>query len=619
MRPHAGSGYVHGITNKIKTAMKTHATTQTAHTRASDLIRRSWQRCHEDYGLDRKASGSFSDASRRPSSSAENLLPISQPELQRLTQVVGKTGHSIILTDSHGTVLSTQTHRAFQTDFEAAGLVAGQCWSEAFRGTNGIGTCLAEQSPTLVHGDQHFVTAHQNLSCAAAPIFDQHHRLLAVLDTSTLNPSRDPTRALHTLTMVSQAAKRIERAWFMDAHKGQWQLEIQNPTYGVLLYALDEQQRVVALNVQGHKASCTSQDWVGQSLDRCLDAPTLESLWDTADSQLEFQIPIFSQGEFLGFGHLVPPTQAPVDSILPTLCHTADELDRLEQGDPKMQRVIKQARRLIDRTIPVLISGETGVGKDRFAKAMHAVSERAAGPMVTVNCAAIAPDLLEAELFGYVPGAFTGANPNGHKGFFQQAHGGTLFLDEIGDMPMAAQAKLLRAVEDKSVTPVGSSVSQDVDIAIISASHVNLDQAVSRGEFRQDLLYRLRGIELALPPLRWRADKAAVLRSIVNEHNTTNIDITPEAWQALVEYPWPGNCREAVQVISTSLALAEPGLPLLASQWWGLRAPQPPASPQQFKAQQCQEALAVCNGNSSAAAQYLGISRATFYRWRSDH
>ncbi len=581
----------------------------------ADPIKRSWRRCHEELGLTRTSHSKFSDASRRTTDNAQQLLPISAPELARLTQVVGKSGHSIILTDQNGTVLSTRTHRSFQSDFDSAGLVAGQCWGEAFRGTNGIGTCLVEQTPTLVHGDQHFVSAHQNLSCAAAPIFDERHNLLAVLDTSTVNPTQDKSRAIHTLAMVTQAAKRIERAWFTSAHAHQWMLEIQHPSFGVLLYALDDHQTIESVNLQGNLARYTHSDWVGQPLSEVIDSASFENLWDTAESDLTFQIPILSEGEFLGFGHMIQPSKNSLEHAVVAAPRAPDQLDQQHFGDPKMERAVNQARRLIDRGISVLISGETGVGKDRFAKAMHEVSSRRDGPMVTVNCAAIAPELLEAELFGYAPGAFTGANPNGHKGFFQQANHGTLFLDEIGDMPLAAQAKLLRVVEEKTVTPVGSSLSQTLDIAIISASHVDLEASVRGGLFRQDLLYRLRGIELALPALRHRADKAALLKSIVDHHNAHDIQISKPAMSQLTEYSWPGNCRQAVQVISTSLALADADSIVQPGYWLGLEPAQKPSTAR-YRAQMCDEALATCNGNVTQAAQHLGIGRATFYRWR---
>ena len=592
----------------------------------SEDIQRSWQRCSDRHGLNPDDASALGDSTRKPSEPAQALLAMSSNELNRLTQVVGRSGHSIIVTDANGTIVATHNHSTYRQDFNAAGLTQGQCWGEAFRGTNGIGTCIVERRPTLIHGDQHFVHAHQNLSCAAAPIFDEQHNLLAILDTSTVNPSRDPTRAMHTLAMVTESARRIEQNWFKHTHRTHWQLEIQSQEHGLALYAIDDRQRVVGLDSSGHRALAPSQDWLGFYLAHALDAPTLESLWDTADTDLRFHIPIFSHGCFLGFGHLVPPdTSAPADdtAFIPPSPAPRTPLERLNHGDSKLTRTIKQGMRLIDRKIPVLLSGETGVGKDRFAQAMHQSSERASGPMVVLNCAAIAPDLIESELFGYVPGAFTGANPQGRKGCFEQANGGTLFLDEIGDMPMDAQAKLLRAVEDQCITPVGGEHSIQVDIALISASHQALDEAVEQGRFRQDLLYRLRGLELHLPPLRLRQDKEAALRAVARECMSDmqlNLKISDPAWQTLFDYPWPGNFREAHRVCASTFAVADNGSTIQAADWLGLRPAQDTSVAEQtdhLHQALCHQALAACGGNASAAAKKLGVSRATFYRWRS--
>ena len=591
----------------------------------NDDIRRSWQRCANRHGLNPTDKSALYDSTRRPSEPAQALLAMSSGELARLTQVVGRSGHSIIMTDANGTIVASNNHSTYQSDFNAAGLTKGQCWGEAFRGTNGIGTCIVERRPTLIHGDQHFVQAHQNLSCAAAPIFDEQHNLLAILDTSTINPTRDPSRAMHTLAMVTESARRIEQNWFKHTHRAHWQLEIQSQDYGLALYAIDDAQRVVGLDSSGHRALALSQDWLGFDLAQALDQPTLESLWETADTDLRFHIPIFSQGSFLGFGHLLAPdTTVQAEAFqLPPQTSPATALEQLNYGDPKLARSIKQGMRLIDRKIPVLLSGETGVGKDRFAQAMHQSSERASGPMVVLNCAAIAPDLIESELFGYVPGAFTGANTQGRKGCFERANGGTLFLDEIGDMPLEAQTKLLRAVEDHSITPVGAEQPIHVDIALISASHVDLEAAVESGRFRQDLLYRLRGLELHLPPLRLRQDKEAALRSVARsclDSMRLNLQISDEAWRVLFEYRWPGNFREAHRVCSTTFAVADNGSTIGSNDWLGLRTAESPTVSDETDSLHrnlCEEALVAAGGNASAAAKKLGVSRATFYRWRA--
>ena len=596
---------------------------------ATTSIQKSWTRCQDRYGLDPRSSSAFADASRNPTQQSQELLPISTGELDRLTQVVGSAGHSIILTDANGTILKSYSHRDYRSDFDRAGLIPGQCWGEAFRGTNGIGTAIAERKATLVHGDQHYVTANQNLSCAASPIFDEQQNLMAVLDTSTVNPERDPTRALHTLAMVSECARRIERSWFEYRFADCWLFTVQANNRSTVTFAVSESRKIVGLEACAYRFLPECTGWVGRLLDDVLDAPTLESLSNTAGSDLQFHVPVFSQGHYLGFGHLSAPqpaemTASPNLSSTEVVAHDpVGELDCLNHGDPAMAACIKQARRLVDRNIPVLISGETGVGKDRFAKAMHQSSVRADGPFVAVNCAAIPKDLIEAELFGYVKGAFTGAHADGRVGLFGQADGGTLFLDEIGDMPSDVQTKLLRAVEERRITPIGSDQAIDVDICLISASHVDLDLAVKQGQFRQDLLYRIRGLELRLPSLRLRTDKLPLLKAIAQEAMQSvgvQVQVSQAAWHSLCDHQWPGNCREAVQVISTTFALADEGDVIGPEDWVGIDSKPTSVANEtaSVRAARCEQALAETDGNASQAAQRLGVSRATFYRWRDN-
>lgn len=232
-------------------------------------------------------------------------------------------------------------------------------------------------------------------------------------------------------------------------------------------------------------------------------------------------------------------------------------LDSLGYGDPRMQMAIDKAKRIVGRDIPLLIEGETGTGKEWFAVAFHQSGPRAKGPFVAVNCAAIPEGLIESELFGYGEGAFTGAKRTGSVGKIQQANGGTLFLDEIGDMPLHLQARLLRVLQDRSVSPLGSSKPHPVDISLVCATNCNIREMVVRGSFREDLYYRLNGLKLMLPPLRERSDLQELVIRLVEVEDTAGIGATvsQEVLDTFRRHPWPGNLRQLSNVIRTSLAL----------------------------------------------------------------
>lgn len=587
---------------------------------SSAVVPKSWSRCANQYGI--------SPTHRRPLDARrddaghlalrEQLLPVSRPELERLETVVGKTGHSIILSDNRGTILSAASHRHYRSDFQSARLSTGQCWNEALRGTNGIGTCIAEHAPVLIHGDQHYVRAHHNLSCAAAPIFDENHQLLAVLDTSTVNPDRDPTRALHTLAMVSESARRIEQDWFRHRHAGDWLLELQTTGAAIALYALSDALSVIGLDASAHQNLSLDASWLGFDLSEHLDKPSFESLLDTLDSGLQYHVPILAQGQFLGFGHLRAPTQTvSLEAYTPPRARPS-QLDQLHAGDATVRECARKAKRLIEHDVALLICGETGVGKDRFVTALHADSSRRDGPLVTVNCASIPTELIESELFGHAPGAFTGARQQGHRGKFAEADGGILFLDEIGDMPLALQSRLLRAVETGRVTPVGGSGEIQVDVHIISATHRDLDARVRDGLFRQDLLYRLRGLAIELPSVRARSDLRALLPRLLSQLSP-NHHLSAAALDALCAPPWVGNFREINQCLKASIALAD-RLTLEVADLIGM----PDGGHHDLLSQvqsthhsAIDDAIAACDGNVTHAAKRLGISRATLYRKRA--
>jgi transcriptional regulator with PAS, ATPase and Fis domain len=305
-----------------------------------------------------------------------------------------------------------------------------------------------------------------------------------------------------------------------------------------------------------------------------------------------------------------------------------------------MQTAIERARRVIGRDIPILIEGESGVGKELFAKAFHQSGPRRDGPFVAVNCAAIPEGLIESELFGYDEGAFTGARRRGAIGRIQQADGGTLFLDEIGDMPYALQSRLLRVLQERSITPLGSSRAFRVDISLVCATHRRIKDEVARGNFREDLYYRLNGLRFSLPALRERTDLPELVQSILEEEcgGRGGTKVSEEVMRTFTRYPWPGNIRQLNNVIRAALALVGDDGEIMChhlpddflediaqineeraaeERATGIPAPAPIevcGNLEEIELQAIRKALDENAGNVSAAARQLGISRNTLYR-----
>jgi DNA-binding NtrC family response regulator len=286
--------------------------------------------------------------------------------------------------------------------------------------------------------------------------------------------------------------------------------------------------------------------------------------------------------------------------------------------DPALVRVYEEAARAAAMSLPILILGETGVGKDVLARFIHKCSSRAQKPFLALNCAALSESLAESELFGHEKGAFTGAQ-QARAGVFEAANGGTIFLDEIGDLPLATQAKLLRTLESSELQRVGSTKTIKVDVRFISATHRDLERASAEGRFRQDLYFRVNGISFVVPPLRARPSEIAPLaqRFLETASRTANLpvpDLSPDALRALEAYTWPGNVRELRFAMERALVGASGGTVLrehLPPQIQSGSLPLASSGQDPASRERVIEALARCDGNQTKAADLLGISRRT--------
>jgi transcriptional regulator of acetoin/glycerol metabolism len=611
----------------------------------------SWRRCLTEFNLDPAVDyrPTVVDQTRIKDLQAEHdeLVQIARAEMDSLYEQISGSGYALLLADTSGVILCEKIDPTLKRMFVQAGLIVGAQWSEQREGTNGIGTCAAESRSITIHQSDHFRSRHIGLSCSAAPIHDPYGRVIAILDASCVNAEGSRESQMHTIALVNTSARLIEKCLFLRRHQGDAMLRFHHrPEFVDLLHdgalAVSSEGIIVATDMMSLRllGAKEHKDVVGRTVADIFDA-TFDELLATASSSRRaiwelrdnvhgrrYFASLASAGQHKAHSHVTPTistrtatrvTGAKTDSVL--------TLQDLAGDDPVMLRNIRNAQRVADCAVSVLIRGPTGSGKEAFAKAVHLASNRARRPFIAVNCAAIPETLIESELFGYNAGAFTGARREGMRGRIAQSSGGTLFLDEIGDMPLSLQTRLLRVLEDQEVMPLGSEGAVKVDLRVICASHRNLRELLARGMFREDLYYRLNGITLELPALAARRDKEALIRKCIAGEVTsgTSVSIEGGALDRLTAYDWPGNIRELRNTIRTALAICEDNtirvgdLPPEISK--PSRAMQPSASSLEedisLAGAEREALLRVIEKNNwvmSHAAAQLGISRNTLYR-----
>ncbi|WP_367863380.1 sigma-54-dependent Fis family transcriptional regulator [Pseudomonas guariconensis] len=530
-------------------------------------IARSWLRCLEDYHLDpAQAQAPVVLEHGRLLESRERLqqvLQIADTEMNSLHQQLSGAGHAVLLTDARGVILNCVTAPTERRIFERAGLWLGADWSEAREGTNGIGTCLVERQALTIHQGEHFRGRHTGLTCSASPVFDPHGELLAVLDVSSARPEVSRQSQFHTMALVNLSAKMIESCYFLRHFEHRWLLRfhLQAESVGLFsegLVAFDGEGRICAVNQSALNLLGTIRGGMLGKPVGMFFACSHDELFSRATPQGSTAWPLHTRDGRQVFATLRGQARASAWSVPASLPEIRRDIPTgICVVDPALEQDLRRAVRVFERDVPLLLCGETGCGKEAFAQAVHQASQRRDKPFVAINCASIPESLIESELFGYRGGSFTGARKEGMRGKLLQADGGTLLLDEIGDMPLALQTRLLRVLEERQVVPIGGE-PQAVDVRIISATHRDLLERVSEGSFREDLYYRLNGLEVALPALRERSDKAQLLDFLLRQEASGEaIDLAPSARQALLKFAWPGNVRQMRNVLRTLVALCE--------------------------------------------------------------
>ncbi len=598
----------------------------------------SWQRSRE-FGLtpDARTPGAPHASGAQLTRALELrrvVVANARPVMEFLCGQIRDTDSMVILADPQGMLLYAMGDTCFSEKAARVALRPGAIWHEQWRGTNAIGTALADGTAVIVHGAEHYLERNAFLTCAAAPIADPTGQLLGVLDIS--GDHRGYHR--HTLGLVRTAASMIEHQLFEARHGGGLQLRLHARPEGIGtvtegLLALSEDGRIIGANAAALGLLGLPHSAIGViTVERALSVE-LKSLLCRSGGSGRVPRPLRrDDGSVLwvrvDMGGAVVTTTGSTAMATGSKPATADALAALDTGDCAMQAVIGRARRVIDKPIALLLQGESGVGKELFARACHGSGPRRTGPFVAVNCAALPETLIEAELFGYRPGAFTGAGRDGAPGRIREAHGGTLFLDEIGDMPLAMQARLLRVLQERQVVPLGGGKPVPVDFQLVCATHRRLRAEVDAGRFREDLYYRVNGLTLQLPPLRERSDLSALAAAMLRDITPgRKMQLAPDVAAAFAKYRWPGNLRQMSNVLRTACALVDDDE--IVVEWSHLpddvaeeligrperRAVEDTDTDLRLQADRCiQQALRTCDGNMSEAARRLGISRNTLYR-----
>lgn len=549
-----------------------------------DIIKQSHDRSRElGAQHEAKASRKVLDPVALKKKLKENaeLLEITIPVIEELHEFLHGTGFIIVLTDRSGCILEIAGDLKPLEEARSQNMVRGAWMDEKSIGTNAMGTALAENAPVQVTASEHINPAYQKWTCSAAPIHDLSGAIIGTLNLTGSSGLAHP----HTLGMVVAAVSAIE--YRFNNISIQKQLDnanqfafamMNNLSYG--MFAMDLNDDILWVN----DTACRSINirrlhLVNIPIDSIF--PGWKAVKEAIlgqetylDVEGRFNIPRHNE-KYLFSAYLIKPKEGEIlgyllafreySSVLKIINQYAGNSTRYTFDDligesRAMQELIRYCKTIARNPSTVLITGETGTGKEIIAQSIHHASPRHDAAFVAINCGAISETLIESELFGYVEGAFTGAKKGGRPGKFELADKGTLFLDEIGEMPYDMQVKLLRTIQEKAVTRVGSDTPIPVNVRIIAATNRNLEEEVKAGRFRVDLYYRINVMEVKVPPLRERREDIVplvqyFLKSKASKYDLPIPEINSDLIQKLEKYIWPGNIRELENLMEKAVIL----------------------------------------------------------------
>ncbi|OPD57418.1 sigma-54-dependent Fis family transcriptional regulator [Bacillus anthracis] len=586
--------------------------------RINERISESWYRCkqanvnpHMNKGQKILSSNIFQDQKKK----SEIFLDIAIPQIQNMRKTIDELQMMALLIDPDGYVLSLSGNEQTLKRAKHINFIEGVKWTEATVGTNAIGTALEIEEAIMISGTEHYSVASHSWSCAAAPIHNDDGKLIGVLDFSCPIEFSHP----YMLGMVTSIAHAIERECSIRVHQNELHLIHR------FLDVIDSNEQVVICNHRNVIVSASKRvrervtNWSRMKLEDLMHYGLKTKL----------EVPVYSNNRMIGKCIYVKEnkqeklfsTSPFINGItFPGVIGTSDAF----------QHTLEEIKLVSPTDASVYVCGETGVGKEYVARAIHENSPRKNGPFIAVNCGALPKELMESELFGYAEGAFTGARRQGYKGKFEQADGGTIFLDEIGEVPPEMQVALLRVLQERTVTPIGSSKEVPVNIRIITATHKDLLRLVEEGKFRQDLYYRLHVYPLYVPSLIERKEDIPYFIQHFCERKNWNVVFPKSICNQFSQHTWPGNIRELLNVLeriyilSQGREICEKQISFLLQTMMGnqhqleLQTENKTENTLNFREKiqrdSMIEALEKTNGNVSLAAKLLDVPRSTFYK-----
>lgn len=502
------------------------------------LIDQSWKRCHH-FGL--SPTGPINELQLTGKDLQEVIkeneywIKHATSILEKLYPTIHSNGLVTVMVDRNGTIV----HKAGQLDLGEPldYMCIGSNWSEEIKGTNAIGLVIHEKKPVITHAEHHFYVQNHFLTCAASPIYSPTGQFIGGVNISARKELFHP----FTISLANIITEAVQNRLLLEHANHEKLLTLKEIEHTANLYTfplltLDDEKRII-------RANQAARYFLG---DDCIGKEFQAKEGYSAD--------VISDQSKKVFRSVVSLHNADQTCSQNARLYTTSDIIGSCEKIGRIRTVVKKAA-LCD--YPIIIYGESGTGKELIAQSLHSAGPRILMPFIAVNCSAIPESLIESELFGYERGAFTGASREGAPGKFEAADGGTIFLDEIGDMPLKAQAALLRVLQEKSVTRIGGNKVRFVNIRVIAATNKNLREEVKAGRFREDLYYRLKGIFITLPPLRDRTDIIELAEHLMTKLDYPSVRLSKEAKQQLVTYHWPGNIRELKSVLMQASFFAE--------------------------------------------------------------
>lgn len=607
----------------------------------SPVVRESWLRCREASVDPYDGTGRIleRDVFLDIYESNRELVDVAMPIMENLNSLVLGTGFVLVLTDKNGIILHVTGEECVKDNARRLNLLPGSVWSENEVGTNAIGTCIIESRPIQTVGAEHYCKGHHPWTCSAAPIRGSNGETIGVLDMSGHSLGAHK----HTLGVVVAAAFSIERQLSLKKSYAILDTTVESIADGMMI--VDENFRIHRINKAGGRIlGIKDRELDGEDVRHILGDNIFRGQ-DTFSKRVDW--------DFLVGGQRIPCNikMTPIDidkekkgmAILFREMKDVHRTVNVVSGNKanytfesiltchkSMQKAIRDAQKFARTRGCVLLEGESGTGKELFAHAIHNHSSRSEGPFVAINCASIPKDLVESELFGYEKGAFTGAVREGKVGKFELANGGTLFLDEIGELPLDLQAKLLRVLDDYTITRVGGKVSKKLDVRIIVATNRDLFEETRKRTFREDLFYRLNVFNVKIPPLRERGNDARLLAEHflmrLNSIHETSIRISDGFIAGIDRREWKGNVRELENLIHRAYHLCEGGIltqSLLPEDFNVMgeenRQEYGSLSIKDTEREVIEKALKKTGGHVIGAGDIIGLSKSAMYRKLKEH